>query len=190
MSQVTETAQDFFKVCRLGTVTVGRNDRVNVFVRIEYKGGRLSICGTEGPYPSGNCAGATGQIDTLLKPSSFNTCAPGWSTETIDKFLRAWERWHLNDMVAGTPRQMRFIRKRQKEANAKSSLHREAPHAYASRMGFQSYYDMECCWLADARILVDKGYSFGSAWLREEVPADVLEWLRGLPDSDVVPAWV
>jgi hypothetical protein len=34
------------------------------------------------------------------------------------------------------------------------------------------------------------GYKYGSAWLREEVPADVLEWLRNLPDTDRQPAWV
>jgi hypothetical protein len=34
------------------------------------------------------------------------------------------------------------------------------------------------------------GYKYGSAWLREEVPADVLEWLRELPDTDRQPAWV
>ena len=175
MSQVTETAQDFFKVCRLGTVTVGRNDSVNVFARIEYKGGRLSICGTEGPYPSGNCAGATGQIDTLLRPSSFNACAPGWSTETIDKFLRAWERWHLNDMRAGTPAQMELIREGLRRTTSPF-----VPFGY----------DEQCKLLKENDLLIDNGYKYGSSWLSEEVPADVLEWLRGLPDTDVTPAWV
>lgn len=35
------------------------------------------------------------------------------------------------------------------------------------------------------------GYRYGSAWLFEEVPADVLEFLRGLPDAseDLPAAW-
>lgn len=33
------------------------------------------------------------------------------------------------------------------------------------------------------------GYKYGSAWLKESVPADVLAWLRGLPDADMQPAW-
>lgn len=33
------------------------------------------------------------------------------------------------------------------------------------------------------------GYAYGSAWLRVEVPEDVLEFLSGLPDTDVKPAW-
>lgn len=34
------------------------------------------------------------------------------------------------------------------------------------------------------------GYKYGSAWLREEVPADVLAYLRGLPDTDRAPTWI
>lgn len=36
----------------------------------------------------------------------------------------------------------------------------------------------------------DCGYKLGSAWLFEEVPADVLDFLRSLPDTDQQPAWV
>ncbi len=34
------------------------------------------------------------------------------------------------------------------------------------------------------------GYKYGSAWLFEEIPADVIEWLFSLPDTDTTPAWV
>lgn len=34
------------------------------------------------------------------------------------------------------------------------------------------------------------GYKYGSGWRREEIPAGVVEFLRGLPDSDRKPAWV
>jgi hypothetical protein len=34
------------------------------------------------------------------------------------------------------------------------------------------------------------GYKYGSEWRKVEVPADVLEFLQGLPRSDVTPAWV
>lgn len=34
------------------------------------------------------------------------------------------------------------------------------------------------------------GYRYGSAWLAEEVPVDVLAFLKGLPDADRAPAWV
>ena len=34
------------------------------------------------------------------------------------------------------------------------------------------------------------GYRYGSAWLKEEVPADVLAFLASLPDAGINPAWV
>jgi len=34
------------------------------------------------------------------------------------------------------------------------------------------------------------GYKYGSKWLREEVPAEVVDFLQSLPDSDVIPAWM
>jgi len=34
------------------------------------------------------------------------------------------------------------------------------------------------------------GYKYGSAWLKEEVPASVLEFLQSLPNSLIIPAWV
>lgn len=34
------------------------------------------------------------------------------------------------------------------------------------------------------------GYKYGSAWLKEEVPAAVLEELRSFPESELTPAWV
>lgn len=33
------------------------------------------------------------------------------------------------------------------------------------------------------------GYKYGSAWLFEEVPADVVAFLASLPDTDKTPAW-
>jgi hypothetical protein len=34
------------------------------------------------------------------------------------------------------------------------------------------------------------GYKYGSAWRMEKVPAEVLDFLRGLPDTDRQPNWV
>lgn len=33
-------------------------------------------------------------------------------------------------------------------------------------------------------------YPYGSKWLREEVPTEVVEWLKALPETDITPAWV
>lgn len=34
------------------------------------------------------------------------------------------------------------------------------------------------------------GYGYGTAWIKEEVPEDVIEWLFALPDAYKTPAWV
>ena len=34
------------------------------------------------------------------------------------------------------------------------------------------------------------GYKYGTAWLLEEVPKDVIDWLFALPSTKVQPAWV
>jgi hypothetical protein len=34
------------------------------------------------------------------------------------------------------------------------------------------------------------GYKYGSLWLKEEVPAEVIAFLGSLPELDMIPAWV
>lgn len=34
------------------------------------------------------------------------------------------------------------------------------------------------------------GYKYGTSWLKEEVPPEVIAWLFNLPDAEVKPAWV
>ncbi len=36
----------------------------------------------------------------------------------------------------------------------------------------------------------DDSHGYGGKWWAEAVPADVLEWLKALPDADKTPAWV
>lgn len=36
----------------------------------------------------------------------------------------------------------------------------------------------------------DCGYRLGSAWLKEDVPPEVINWLFSLPDTDRTPNWV
>lgn len=34
------------------------------------------------------------------------------------------------------------------------------------------------------------GYEYGTKWIKEEAPDEVLDWIRALPESTKVPAWV
>lgn len=75
----------------------------------------------------------------------------------LAKFMGIWRRWHLNDMNPGTPAQMAIVR------------------------GTCRNYDEALALLAEHDLLVDHGYKYGTAWLREEVPGDALTWLAALP---------
>lgn len=164
---------NFKKVVRLGTTPTGRL-RSSVYCRIEYNRDgekNLSISGVEGPLPSGNARGASGQIVMGLKAEEI-TPAPGWDTALIQKFLDVWNKWHLNNMQAGTPTQMAELKKN------------KFP-------GYPvSHYDWAKETLTKAGLQPDNGYSYGSKWLRVEVPEDVVEFLKSLPATDKEPAWV
>jgi hypothetical protein len=148
----------------------GRSYRV--FISIEYIEGKLRITGVEGPLPSGDALGACGQIDTTLRTENRENWkyVPGWNAAMVDKLLEVWDRWHLNDMRAGTPKQETFLREWRKTNKGD--------------------YSQVCSALEAAGLLIDDGYKYGSAWLKEEVPQDIIQWLFSLPVSKVQPAWI
>jgi len=78
-----------------------------VFCKIKYENKKLSITGVEGPNRNGNCKGSCGQIYPLVSVN-INTLEC-WSQEKLNRFNRIWDRWHLNDMNAGTVEQETFL---------------------------------------------------------------------------------
>lgn len=34
------------------------------------------------------------------------------------------------------------------------------------------------------------GYKYGTSWVKEDVPEEIIEWLENLPDTKITPAWV
>lgn len=99
---------NFQKVVRIGT-----REGMNIFAKIKYQDGKLSISGVEGPKSNGNCKGSAGQIIMTYKeydPRGYAsiqdiTPAPGWDASTIKAFFDIWDKWHLNDMKAGCEHQ-------------------------------------------------------------------------------------
>ena len=83
--------------------------------------------------------------------------------EKAQEMLSVWERWHLNDMRAGTPAQTAILRS-----------HKDEFPGYPT-----SYYDFACHLLEANGLLVDNGYKYGSAWLREELPTEVVAIIEG-----------
>lgn len=153
--------------------------KFNVFLKIKFIDGKLSISGVEGPFSNGNCAGACGQIIMSYKerPQDYLMADP-YTGETVKKIMEIWDEWHLNDMNAGTVAQTAVL-KGFKEAVKKAT-------GKEPRMD----YDKQCAVLDAAGMLEDDGYKYGTAWLKRDVPEDVLDFLKSLPETDLEPAWV
>ena len=85
------------------------------------------------------------------------------SAELIpQKLANIWKRWHLNDLRAGTPAQEKALEP------VKDTFSRS------------NWYDEACRYLASINLYDDNGYRYGSAWLREELPEDVVEYVQNL----------
>lgn len=164
------------KTVRPGTIPNYNGEPMNIFATIKLDDGKLSISGVEGPRANGDCAGGCGQIDMYLRePGGLDGFipAPSWTLEAMRRFLDLWERWHLNDMRAGSPSQSDWLR-----VNPLEAVYPE------------NHYDKTCEALAAAGLNPDaSGYKYGSAWLREEVPADVIAELEALPEADKINPW-
>jgi len=65
------------------------------FVRIEYKDGKLSICGVIGPTIGGDCLVSAGQCVNGIRDGSP---VDGWTEEMLQKLCNIWGEWHMNDV--------------------------------------------------------------------------------------------
>lgn len=167
--------KDFTKIVRIGTLPSDDSWRADysVYVKIDFKDGNLSLTGVEGPTARGNARGSCGQIrgDDLL-----NRIRPadGWDKDTIKRLFDIWEDYHLNNIQAGTPTQTAYLK-----ANPVGAC--------------RDHYQACCNALGAAGLLFEsyngKIHTYGHAWLKIDVPADVLDFLKSLPDTDRQPAW-
>lgn len=169
----------FKKILNPGTVEISRKP-CPVFVVAEYtiKGGRgrLSMTGVEGPRHDGDAWGGCGQI-VMHGTGLVEDVGPSWTRAMVARLAAIWGRWHLNDCQAGTPAQMAWIREHEGERDGRDGT---------------GWYHWATAGLSAAGLNPDMsagGYLFGSAWLYEEVPAEVLAELRAFPDTTITPAW-
>ena len=118
--------------------------------------GRLSVIGET----QEDC----GQIAHLIStsPKVWNT---GWNSQKLTTLLSVWKRWHLNYLRAGSPAQEEALR----QANFEEG--------YLEALKFLKERNLE----PDTGYLVcGKPYSYGSKWLKEELPSHVVEFLEAL----------
>lgn len=219
---------------------------VQAFAEIEYKDGKLSICGVIGPRSNGNADGSCGQCISEIRSGEPNK---NWTAKVLQKFCDIWYRWHLNDMrpycqhqkdlgwdklavkkvtlYNYTLRNEWFCKKREIYNEVKKILGETG-------QVFLTEYEREIwnlplsvhTWkpLDDVRYEPQKqqewnegpteektlgwlspeehpdgilgkscpvcGYKYGTSWLKEDVPEDVLQFLYNLPDTTREPAWV
>ena len=74
----------------------------NVFCRIKFENGNMSITGVEGPRRDGNTWGSCGQI-----VDNFGQYTPEseWNAEMLNKLAQIWNEYHLNYMQAACEHQ-------------------------------------------------------------------------------------
>lgn len=150
----------------VGTTDVGRRARAKVFVRVKYDGRLLSLTGVEGPRANGDCWGSCGQIGMGWTDDYLADLRDGdLDAGQVRQLREVWGEWHLNDMRAGTPRQLAYL----------------AGHKFPGYPA--SHYEWAVGVLKSAGLDPDNGHLYGSAWLFEPVPSTVLDFLDGLPAS-------
>ncbi len=182
-------------VVRPGTMKTWNGGRwASIYCKINLnEKGRLSISGVIGPTQGGNALGSCGQIDMEFQhrnpehdynryPSPIQPrdirFRPGWTVDKWYTLLEYWKLYHLNDMHAGCEHQTAegWGKKEVKiGAETKSTswlTEKEHPEGVLSK-------PCPTC-----------GYKYGTAWKKQEVPRDALNFLFTLPKADQAPPWV
>lgn len=102
---------------------------------------------------SGDMGHSGGQIQDNIKPAN----------EEQKRLLEIWDKWHLNDLHAGTEKQENALREWRKK-------HKKEGWAY----------DEEVKYLKSIKLYTDKGYKYGTSWLKRELPHELETELKSL----------
>ena len=123
-------------------------------------------------------------LDPIESYTELSICGAVWNSRKTDwvtggqcldsmlphlshskRFVRLhslWERWHLNGMNAGTRIQRNFVNR------------------YLWLTGDRYDYMEVCAALQDEGLLTDRKYHYGTAWLVEQLPQDIIQEVREL----------
>lgn len=144
----------------VGKVDYNDSGRKNCTVTLEYalKDGGFTMSGNiwnprmTDIYSGGQC------VDEIASYFPEN--------ETVQRMAAVWKRWHLNDMQAGSPAQRAFL------------------ETHPDLRG----YDAVTTALTEAGLNPDanylhngKPYEYGTAWLKEDLPSEVIEEIQNWP---------
>lgn len=79
------------------------------------------------------------------------------------RLLEIWHKWHLNDMKSGTKKQEECLRN-----------WKDRPEGFS--------YEEDCKYLKEHKLYEDRGYAYGSAWLVEVLPEEIIKEVEYLCD--------
>lgn len=163
-----------------------------VFVTVHWDGEELHFTGVEGPKRNGDAHGSCGQIEMHWRddPECWTYGSPDMPRERVKRLMELWDRWHLNHMKAGCEHQ-RADGWDKRPIDPTKPLNTYGKHFPGQR---QDSWNM-LTWVRpdehpEGLLTVpcpECGYKYGTAWLREEVPHDVLVELLTYPTSDKLP---
>ena len=162
------------KIVNPGYILVNEK-KLPVYAQINLDNGNLSITGVIAPRDNGSayCAGQIGEY--LL--DTFPNKEEGWDAFRLCDFALICKEWHLNNLTAGSPRQEAFLKE------------------WTSRNKYS--YEKACEALKEANLYEDaeylhngKPYVYGTAWLRRELPQEVIDFLENLTETKNKPAWI
>lgn len=137
--------------------------KTRVEVTIHWNGKRLSISGYTWRRldwdvdSAGQIVDQLSEVDRLFIPAADR-----------DELVEVWNRWHLNDMRAGCEHQRAWGWGEERLPDGKWSGHVYPSEHPGGVLGL-------ACAIC--------GYEYGTKWLHEDVPEDVLEFLAHVGDS-------
>lgn len=180
----------FERIVKPWSVRIGRAE-VPVYCRVELRALdseriELGISGVEGPRRNGDAFGGCGQIVMSFDAEKVAPIGP-WTKKSIAEFVEVWNRWHLNGMRAGAPDQEKALR-RMPEAKYPVS-HYDAACAFLAKRGLLESQSEAEIFVTGRGKRIAKGYRYGSGWVTEVLPPEVIEYVRNLPPSPDTPAW-
>ena len=151
------------KTFNFGKVRYNNNKKENL-VTVDVKltdDGCFSASGKIWNRIQTDCIAGGQCLDTIKE------CLP--NNKTFNQIYNIWKLYHLNDMTAGSPKQNDVIDK------------------YFNNNPFPHDYDLICMALKSIDLLEDKSfihkdkpYRYGSAWLKTEIPPNIIKQVYGL----------
>jgi hypothetical protein len=167
---------DFTRILNPGTELIN-GQKEQVFVKIEYKNKRLSLTGVVGPRSNGNCRGSCGQI--MLDEVTPND---DWTYEKINELQDIWNKWHLNDLRAGCEHQRKNWDTNKSITITTYGKQQIKTAGWVTPSEHPDGLLTKTCEIC--------GYKYGTQWLFEEIPEEILQTLMNYPGAKIKPAWV